>query len=159
MNREIRFPQIRVIDPEGTQLGIMTPEEGREAAEEQGLDLVEVAPNDRPPVCKITDYGKWRYEQTKKQKNPQRTAKLKTIKLRPRTDDHDLATKLKMARRFLSSGDRVRFVMRLRGREAAYTQRWCDLLNEELQHLNDQGQLTQTPRQEGRAIVAQVDPK
>lgn len=125
---------------------------------ESGLDLVEVAPDARPPVCKIMDYGKFRYEQSKRAK-PQKTAKTKTIKLRPKTHEHDLETKFNMARKFLADGDRVKFVMRLRGRENAYIDRWCDALEKDLVALNDAGQLSQKPHQEGRAIVAQYDPK
>jgi translation initiation factor IF-3 len=158
VNLEIRIPSIRVIGPEGEQLGIMTPEEARGIANDKSLDLVEVAPDARPPVCKIMDYGKYRYELSKKSK-PQRTAKLKTIKLRPKTGDHDLEFKIAQARKFLTEGDRVKFVMRLRGRENAYIDRWCDALTKDLEVLNDSGHLSQKPHQEGRAVVAQVDPK
>lgn len=158
MNRDIRFPNIRVIGPEGEQLGIMSPDEGRERALEYGLDLVEVAPGARPPVCRIMDYGKYRYELSKKAK-PQKVVKLKTIKLRPKTDDHDMETKLKSARRFLEAGDRVRFIMRLRGRENAYLDRWVNLLLEDLEPLNDCGTMSIRPKPEGRTIVAQFDPK
>ncbi len=136
----------------------MNPDDARRIAMEQGLDLVEVAPDARPPVCKIMDYGKFRYEQSKRSK-PQKTAKTKTIKLRPKTDDHDLETKFNMARKFLADGDRVKFVMRLRGRENAYIERWCEALEKDLAALNDAGLLSQRPHQEGRAIVAQYDPK
>ena len=136
----------------------MSPEEGRALAAEVGLDLVEVAPDAQPPVCKVMDYGKFKYEMSKKSK-VQKTAKLKTIKLRPKTDEHDLSTKLNQARKFLAAGDRVRFVMRLRGREAAYKDRWCELLRKDLERLEDAGQLSLEPQAEGRAVVAQVDPK
>ena len=158
MNNEIRFHSVRVIGPEGEQLGILHPDEGRRIAAENGLDLVEVAPEARPPVCKIMDYGKYRYEISKRTK-PQKTAKLKTIKLRPKTDDHDLMTKFNLARKFLAGGDRVKFVMRLRGREAAYIDRWCKMLSEELATLEDAGNLSLQPQREGRAVVAQIDPK
>lgn len=158
MNSEIRFHSVRVIGPEGEQLGIMHPDEGRRIAGENGLDLVEVAPEARPPVCKIMDYGKYRYEISKRTK-PQKTAKLKTIKLRPKTDDHDLKTKFNLARKFLAGGDRVKFVMRLRGREAAYIDRWCTMLAEELATLEDAGNISLQPQREGRAVVAQLDPK
>ena len=137
---------------------MMTPEEGRRVAGEHGLDLVEVAPEARPPVCKIMDYGKYRYELSKRTK-PQKTAKLKTIKLRPKTGDHDLETKLNMARRFLKDGDRVKFVMRLRGRENAYIERWCELLIKDLEPLNEIANMSVRPKAEGRAIIAQYDPK
>lgn len=158
VNREIRFAQILVIGPEGEQLGVMSPDEGREYADERGLDLVEVAPESRPPVCRVMDYGKYKYEISKKAK-PQKTAKLKTIKLRPKTDGHDLQTKFNQARKFLGEGDRVRFVMRLRGREAAYKDRWCTLLRKELEGLLDAATISLMPQAEGRAVVAQVDPK
>lgn len=158
MNREIRFPTIRVIGPEGEQLGIMSPDEARQIAADSGLDLVEVAPEARPPVCKIMDYGKFRYEVSKRTK-PQKTAKLKTIKLRPKTGDHDLETKLVHARKFLAEGDRVKFVMRLRGRENAYIDRWCEVLIKDLESLNDVATMSVRPRPEGRAIIAQYDPK
>ena len=148
---------IRVIGADGEQLGIISPEEARRQAAEQGLDLVEVAPDARPPVCKIMDYGKYRYELSKRTK-PQKTAKLKTIKLRPKTDEHDIETKFNRARKFLEEGDRVKFVMRLRGRENAYIDRWCDVLSKELAQLADAGQMSQKPHQEGRAVVAQLDP-
>ena len=136
---------------------MMTPDEARSIAGERGLDLVEVAPEARPPVCKIMDYGKYRYELSKKAK-PQKTAKTKTIKLRPKTDNHDLETKFNLARKFLAAGDRVKFVMRLRGRENAYIDRWVQMLNEELAVLKEAGTLSSRPHQEGRAVVAQIDP-
>ena len=135
----------------------MTPEDARRLAEELGVDLVEVAAEARPPVCKIMDYGKFRYEQSKRAK-PQKAAKTKTIKLRPKTDDHDLDFKFNMARKFLGEGDRVEFVMRLRGRENAYIDRWCVQFEKDLEALKDAGQLSQRPHQEGRAVVAQFDP-
>jgi translation initiation factor IF-3 len=136
----------------------MSPDEAREIADESGLDLVEVAPEARPPVCRVMDYGKYKYELSKKAK-PQKTSKLKTIKLRPKTDGHDLKTKMNQARKFLGEGDRVRFVMRLRGREAAYKDRWCQLLYKALEELMDASTVSLAPQAEGRAVVAQVDPK
>ena len=157
MNREIRIPTIRVIGDDGEQLGIMSPDEARRIAADRGLDLVEIAPEARPPVCKIMDYGKFRYEASKRTK-PQKTAKTKTIKMRPKTDGHDIETKFNQARKFLAEGDRVKFVMRLRGRENAYIDRWCESLGRELEALKDAGTLSQKPHQEGRAVVAQLDP-
>ena len=109
----------------------MTPEEGRDKAEEFGLDLVEVAPKARPPVCRIMDYGKYQYEQSKKQSAARSSrVQLKTIQLRPNTDDHDLEVKLKKAAKFLKGGNQVKFVMRMKGRERAYTDRWIEQLNQ-----------------------------
>ncbi|GAG50103.1 unnamed protein product, partial [marine sediment metagenome] len=121
----IRAREIRLIGAEGEQLGVVTPEEGRARADEEGYDLVEVAPNASPPVCRIMDYGKYKYEQKKKTaagkaKGKGRAAALKEVKMRPSTDDHDLAFKLKNARRFLMDGDKVKVTVMFRGREMAH---------------------------------------
>ena len=158
VNHQIRIPQIRVIDPDGNQLGIMTPDEGRRIAEEAGLDIVEVAPQARPPVCRIMDYGKFRYDQSKKKDHSKQTV-VKTITLRPKTDNHDLGTKLRQANKFLGEGNKVRFVMRMRGRERAHVHMWVDKLNDIITRLEpDTFTIVQRPRPEGRAIIAMVDP-
>jgi translation initiation factor IF-3 len=158
VNHRIRFPQIRVIDPEGVVLGTMSPEDGRAEAEKRGMDLVEVAANARPPVCRIMDYGKFKYERSKastKSKQPS----LKTVQLRPKTDDHDLETKLNRARRFLERGDKVRLVMRMRGRERGYPERWVALMREHFEdHLSDIASVAGRPSQQGRAISMLVEP-
>jgi len=123
VNERIREAQIRVIGAEGEQLGVMTSEAAMARAEEAGLDLVEVAPGSRPPVCRIMDYGRYKYEQQKKKKAGRtkgHAAALKEVKLRPRTDDHDLDTKLKSARRFLMDGDKVKVTVMYRGREMVH---------------------------------------
>jgi len=147
-----------VIDPEGNQLGIMTPDEGRRFAEERGLDLVEVAPQARPPVCRVMDYGKFRYDQSKKKDHSKQTV-VKTITLRPKTDQHDLGTKLRQATKFLNDGNKVRFVMRMRGRERAHMGLWVEKLNTIIAAM-EEGTYTiaQRPRPEGRAIIAMLDP-
>lgn len=147
-----------VIDDEGAQLGLMSPDEGRRIAADKGLDLVEVAPNSRPPVCKIMDYGRFRYEQRKRTKK-QHQVQTKIIKLRPKTDPNDLATKLRHARRFLEGGDRVRFVVRMRGRERAVTDRWVKLLVELMERLDDVGVVTSRPQLEGGGVTATVEPR
>ncbi|MCA9540777.1 MAG: translation initiation factor IF-3 [Myxococcales bacterium] len=147
-----------MIDDNGAPLGVMAPEEGRRIAMERGLDLVEVAPNARPPVCRIMDYGRFRYEQRKRQKK-QHQIQTKIIKLRPKTDPHDLETKLRHARRFLEAGDRVRFVVRMRGRERAVTDRWVAQLNELVAKLDDIGMMTARPQLEGGGVTATVEPK
>ncbi|RYF06607.1 MAG: translation initiation factor IF-3, partial [Deltaproteobacteria bacterium] len=122
MNQHIRIPQVRVIGPEGEQLGVMSSDEGRRVATQHGLDLVEVASEARPPVCKILNYDKYRYEQAKrKAQSKTDRPELKTIRMRPRTDEHDLATKLKQVHKFLAKGSKVRLEMAMRGRERAYT--------------------------------------
>ena len=158
INHQIRIPQIMVIDDEGESLGLRTPDEGRRHAQDKGLDLVEVAPNARPPVCRIMDYGRWRYEQRKRTKK-QHQIQTKIIKLRPKTDPHDLETKLRHARRFLEGGDRVRFVVRMRGRERAVTERWVALLTDLTSRLDDVGAVTGRPMLEGGGVTTTVEPK
>ena len=112
---------MRLIDEDGTQVGVVSVREAMAIAEERGLDLVEVAPNAVPPVCRVMDYGKFRYEQSKKEREArknQRQVEIKQIRLEPKTDDHDLETKAKQARRFLLDGHKVKFTVRFRGRES-----------------------------------------
>jgi translation initiation factor IF-3 len=159
INHQIRISQIRVIGADGEQLGIMTPDQGRDIAEEAGLDLVEVAPQAAPPVCRIMDYGKFRYEQSKKASASKATqVEVKTITLRPKTDTHDLETKIAHARGFIDKGDHVKLVMRLRGREHAHTMLWIEKLNRVLDAMKDIAQVTQRPREEGRTITAMAAP-
>ncbi len=158
VNEQIRIAQVMVIDEVGNPLGVMDPIEGRRIAGEKGMDLVEVAPNARPPVCRIMDYGRFRYEQRKKHKK-QHQAETKTIKLRPKTDKHDLETKLRHARGFLEDGDRVRFIVRMRGRERAVTDRWEAALNDLLAKLADIGIVTGRPMLEGGGVCATIEPK
>lgn len=120
VNREIRVPRVRVIDQDGSQLGVLQLSEALMRAESAGLDLVEISPNSEPPVCKIVDYGKFRYQQAKKEKESkkgQHQVKVKEIKVKPGTDDHDLETKLRHAREFILKGDKVRVTCVFRGRE------------------------------------------
>ncbi|MGM0575052.1 MAG: translation initiation factor IF-3 [Myxococcota bacterium] len=160
VNKDIKYHELRVIDPEGNQLGLMTPDEGRDKARDFGMDLVEVAPKARPPVCRIMDYGKFKYEQSKKESNNQQdTPEIKTVQMRPKTDDHDLNTKLKRAQRFLKRGDKVKLVMRMRGRERAYANRWIDLLNEHFDEmLAEHGEIASKPDRQGRVITMLVEP-
>ncbi len=141
----------------------MTPDEAREKAEEFGLDLVEVAPKARPPVCRIMDYGKYQYEQSKK-KSASRSnrVQLKTVQFRPNTDDHDLEVKLKRAKRFISKGNQVKFVVRMRGRERAYSDRWVEQLGELIEEFQEEYdtdiKVVSRPRAEGWRIQAIVEP-
>jgi translation initiation factor IF-3 len=158
VNHQIRISQIRVVDQDGNQLGIMTPDEARRIAQEAGLDLVEVASNARPPVCRIMDYGKFRYDLSKKKDHSKQTV-IKTITLRPKTDDNDLSTKLRQATKFLEKGNKVRFMMRLRGRERAHMRLWVEKLNRFIASFEPGTYtVTLTPRAEGRAIIAMIDP-
>ncbi len=144
-----------MIGAEGEQLGVMSPEDARQQAEEQGLDLVEVAPGSNPPVCRIMDYGKYKYEQKKKKqagkaKGKAHAAALKEIKLRPRTDLHDLGFKLRNARRFLMEGDKVKVTVQFRGREIVHTRLGRDQLDNVRELLGPLAALENPPRMEGR---------
>ncbi len=122
VNDQIRAPEVRVIDQDGEMLGVMTPREAVSMAREIGLDLIEISPGAVPPVCKISDYGKYRYEVQKKKneaKKNQKTIEIKELKLRPNIDPHDYEIKMKAARKFLEDGDKVKFTLRFRGREMA----------------------------------------
>lgn len=123
INREIRAPKVRVIDSEGAQIGILAITEALAKAEQDGLDLVEISPAADPPVCKIIDYGKFRYQQTKKEKEQKKTQhqiKVKEIKIKPNTSEHDLTTKIKHAREFITKGNKVKLTCMFRGREMAH---------------------------------------
>jgi translation initiation factor IF-3 len=144
-----------VIGAEGEQLGIMTPDDARQRAVELGLDLVEVSPNASPPVCRIMDYGKYKYEQKKKkaagkQKGKGHVASLKEIKVRPRTDQHDLAFKLRSARRFLIEGDKVKVTVQFRGREIVHSEKGRDQLERVKLMLGGLATMEAPPRMEGR---------
>ncbi len=153
MNELIRAAEIRVIADDGEQLGVMTPETALERAQEVGLDLVEVAPGSRPPVCRIMDYGRYKYERKKKMgKSKGHAASLKEIKLRPRTDQHDLDFKLKNARRFLTDGDKVKVTVMYRGREMVHRQLGYQQLKHVTELLGDFANVENPPRMEGRFL-------
>ena len=123
INREIRAARVRVIDRDGNQLGVLTLMDAIHRAEQVGLDLVEIAPTADPPVCKIIDFGKYRYQQTKKEKESKKSqhqVKVKEVKVKPNTDDHDLHTKLRHAREFITEGNKVKITCMFRGREMAH---------------------------------------
>ncbi len=144
---------MRVIGADAEQLGVMTPEEALEKAREVGLDLVEVAATSKPPVCRIMDYGRYKYEQKKKrtgQNKKAHAASLKEVKLRPGTDVHDLGFKLENARKFLLEGDKVKVTVMFRGREMVHTHRGREQLNEVLKQLTPLAKLENPPRMEGR---------
>ena len=133
INEQIRDPQVRLISEEGEQLGIVSAEEALRIATEAGYDLVKIAPNSVPPVCRIMDYGKFRFEQTKKEKEAkknQRVIEIKEIRMSPGIDTNDFNTKLKNAQKFLGDGDRVKVSVRFRGREMAHTEIGADLLKD-----------------------------
>ena len=162
VNRMIRIPRVMVVDEDGEQLGVLETLEAITIAEDRGLDLVEVAPTARPPVCKIMDYGKFKYEQAKKAKKAKQashTVKVKTIQFRPKTDDHDYEFKKKHIVTFLEAGHKVKVVMRFRGREISH----LDLALEFLKHLIGEvaefGAPESQPKREGRLITFVIAPK
>ena len=162
MNREIRVREVRVISDAGEQLGILPIQEAIRAAEERGLDLVEVAPQAEPPVCKIMDFGKYKYEQAKKaheSKKHQKVVLLKEVKMRPGTDVHDYNFKLNHAKRFLEEGNKVKVTVVFRGREMAHTELGQALLQRVVTDIAESGNVEQMPKQEGRALIMIIAPK
>jgi translation initiation factor IF-3 len=152
---------VRLIDEEGVQMGIVPLREALMIAEQRGLDLMEVAPNAVPPVCRIVDYGKFRYEQTKKDREArknQKQAELKEVRLKPKTDEHDLEVKAKQARKFLLSGDKVKFTVRFRGREIFHPDIGREMLEQMAEDLRDVATIEQRPLMEGRALSLLLAP-
>lgn len=155
MNAQIRGTEVRVIGSDGSMLGVMDPRKALEIAENEGLDLVEVAPNATPPTCKILDYGKYLYEQKKKtqeSKKKQVRVSIKEIQVRPRTDQHDINTKLNHARKFILGGDKVRLNMRFRGREMAHKQVGRELLMSMVKELETIATVEVEPKMEGQHL-------
>lgn len=153
---------MRVIGADGSQLGILSLEEALNAAREEGLDLVEVAPNADPPVCKIMDYGKFRYQQSKRSqeaKKKQTVIQVKEVKLRPKTDEHDIQTKLRHIRRFLAQKDKAKVTVIFRGREIAFKDRGEMVLQRVLEELKDEVVVEMPPKMEGRNLVMILAPK
>lgn len=159
-NRQIRIPQIRLVDAEGEQVGIVETAKALQMAEEAGLDLVEVAPNARPPVCRIMDYGKYRYEQSKKtKKGRQPGSQLKEIRMRVRISDHDYQFKVKHAEKFLEQRHKVRIAVEFRGRENAHRALGRELLAKVEADLQAVGSVESSARDEGRNVVLVMAPK
>lgn len=152
---------MRLIDENGAQVGIVTVRDALMMAEERGLDLVEVAPTAVPPVCRIMDYGKYRYEQTKKEneaRKHQKQAELKEVRLKPKTDKHDLEVKSKQARRFLLAGDKVKFTVQFRGREIYHPDIGHQMLEQIAEELLDIATIEQRPLMEGRRLSLVLAP-
>lgn len=162
VNEMIRAVQVRVIDDEGVQVGIMKPVDARREAMERGLDLVEVAPKAVPPVCRIMDYGKYRYEQSKKAKEAkkkQTIIELKEIKLRPKTEEHDFQFKARHAERFLKEGNKAKITIMFRGREMVRTERGKAVLDRFIEALKETAMVEQQPKLEGRNMSMILAPK
>lgn len=156
INEQIRDREVRVIGAEGEQLGIMSSREAQALADEAGLDLVKIAPTAKPPVCKIVDYGKYKYEQVRKEKEArkkQHTVDIKEIRLSPNIDTNDLNTKTNAARKFLSKGDRVKITLRFRGREMAHMQSSKHILDDMAETLSDVAVVEKAPKVEGRSMT------
>ena len=157
MNQAIRFAQVLVIDKDGKQLGVMSSMQANQIAEQQGLDLLCVAPQARPPVCKILDYGKHRFEQQKKAKEAKKNQQIidiKEVQLSPSIGDHDLMVKVKRAREFLEEGHKVKVVLRFRGRQMAHQDFGMDTMQRFIDHVSDLSQVEKKPELEGKLLIA-----
>ena len=156
INEDIRVKEVRLIDDEGEMLGVVGIKEALAKAEEAGLDLVEVSPNAEPPVCKILDYGKYKYEQQKKAneaRKKQKTIDLKEVKIRTTTEEHDYQVKLRNVKRFLSAGNKVKVSMRFRGREMAHQDVGMKLMERMLGDVEGLGKADMGPKMEGRQMI------
>ena len=155
INEQIRDREIRLIGSNGEQLGIMSAREAMKLAEEAELDLVKIAPNAKPPVCKVIDYGKYRYELARKEKEAkkkQKTVEVKEIRLSPNIDTNDLNTKVNAAKKFLSKGNKVKITLRFRGREMAHIAQSKHILDDFAKEVEDMAVVEKAPKQEGRSI-------
>jgi translation initiation factor IF-3 len=162
VNQRIRAPKIRVISAEGEQLGIMDVADALRQAEAAGLDLVEVAPGVDPPVCKIMDYGKFRFEESKKEherKKKQAVVVLKEVKLRPKTEEHDLDYKVKNVKKFLGDGCKIKVTLMFKGREITHPEQARKLLDKLVELVGEEGQVEQPPRFEGRNVTMILAPR
>jgi translation initiation factor IF-3 len=162
INENIRFPKIRLIDHDGTQLGILSPREAMQLAEERDLDLVLVSDKADPPVCRIIDYGKYKFEQEKRAREArkrQHNAEVKEVKMRYKIDDHDYNVRVKSAQRFLKSGDKVKATVMFRGREIQHVDLAEELLKRMAKDLEDVAEVQQTPKREGRNMMMLLSPK
>ena len=156
INEQIRDKEVRLIGPDGAQMGIMSAREAMLKAQEAGLDLVKIAPQAKPPVCKIIDYGKYKYELARKEKEARKKQKIidvKEVRLSPNIDTNDLKTKVNAARKFLSKGDRVKVTLRFRGRELAHMHSSKHVLDDFAEQLKDVATVEKAPKVEGRSMT------
>jgi translation initiation factor IF-3 len=163
LNEDIRHDKVRLIGADGTQLGVMSSRAAQERAYEEGLDLVEVSDASDPPVCRIMNYDKYRYEQSKKQaeaRKRQTVVEVKEVKFRPKTEEHDLNFKIKNIKKFLANKNKVKITLRFRGREIVYAQsQGVEVLNKIAEALGEEATIVQQPSMEGRQMVMFVAPK
>jgi translation initiation factor IF-3 len=161
VNDQIRISPIRLIDADGEQVGIIALDEARERAEESGLDLVEVAPGARPPVCRLMDYGKFKYEEARKAREArkkQHTVQVKEVKYRPGIEDHDFEFKTRHVRRFLEEGDKVKVTMMFRGRQMSHPELGIEVLERVVEEVLDVGKIESQPTREGRSMIMMLSP-
>ncbi len=161
VNERIIAPEIRLIGPDGQNVGVVHPERGIELAHESGLDLVEISPTANPPVCKVMDYGKFKYERQKREseaRKKQKTIEVKEVKFRPNTDSHDFDVKMRNVMRFLSNGDKVKVTMRFRGREMAHQNLGLAVLDRVAETVGLAGKVEIMPKLEGRQMVMVIGP-
>ena len=162
INREIKSASIRLINASGDMVGIVSVIEGVRLAEQVGLDLVEISPHAEPPVCKVMDYGKYKYEAQKKaaeQRKKQKVIVVKEIKLRPTIDKHDLEVKMRSVHKFIEEGDKVKFTLKFRGREISHQEIGRKLLEQIQADLGETVKIEMSPRMEGRQLVMMIAPK
>lgn len=162
INEDIDVAQVRLVDADGEMVGVISTKEAIEMAAEVGLDLVEVSPNAEPPVCKILDYGKFKYEAQKKAneaRKKQKVIEVKEIKMRPGIDEHDYQTKMKAVRKFLDNGDKVKMTIRFRGREMAHQDLGMKVLDRVRVEVDEQAKVEQFPRTEGRLMTMVIAPR
>ena len=162
INEQIRDREVRLIGEEGEQLGVMSSREAQKLADEAGLDLVKIAPTAKPPVCKIVDYGKYRYEQARKEKEArkkQKTIEIKEIRLSPNIDTNDLNTKINAAKKFLTKGDKVKVTLRFRGREMAHMNASKHILDDFAEALIEIAVVEKPAKVEGRSMTMFLAPK
>jgi len=162
INEQIRDREVRLIGDDGEQLGIMSSRDAQQIADEKRLDLVKISPTAKPPVCKIMNYSKFRFEQSKKEKEArkkQRTTDVKELRLTPNTDKHDVDVKLKKAIKFLKDGDKVKITIRFRGREHGRTEFAHVILNEFAQNVSEYANIEKPPKMEGRSMAMFLAPK
>ena len=162
VNDRIRVAEIRLIGAEGENVGVVTPAVGLQMAQDAGLDLVEISPNAAPPVCKIMDVGKFKYEQQKREaeaRKKQKIIEVKEIKFRPGTDSHDYDVKMRSVLKFLEGGDKVKVTLRFRGREMAHQDLGLDLLHRVRADVEELGKVESMPKLEGRQMVMMISPR
>lgn len=162
VNEEITASEVRVVGADGEMLGVMSPEAAMEAAFDAGLDLVEVSPNAEPPVCKILDYGKFKYEAQKKKaeaRKKQKVIDVKEIKMRPGIDEHDYQTKMKAMNRFVDDGDKVKVTIRFRGREVAHQDLGMKVLDRVREEMDEKVKVELLPKMEGRQMIMILAPR